>query len=375
MNRVLVIAALTFAVALPLRAQDAENNFETFIAGKVAPLTMRLGDLNDSWRRMTPSSSDNGVLLQMVRTPYGRNGTYNPPDYLYTQGKTVSVAGEPFVIMYRLTQAEPQVPQSAGQTVYDGYPSSLRNQIIPPALSHETLLQLSLINPRMTGRFDNVQNVDVEKDIQQSQKARISIVNQLSLANLQQIGTLLSNYVRAVHKLPSLKDAATMQKELRGPDQYNTYGVLLVQTDTQKPYRTNATLSGQPLKSLSNPAKTVVLYESQASADGKRGVVFADGSVDRIDEKEFARLLKLSVTTPQKGTVKLYGEAALAYLAQNVLRKGEHVIYYRSMNGLIYYRDNKTHQAIYYTFTPNAPIVVDAVKAKPYSNVRSYNSQ
>ncbi len=209
MNRVLVIAAMSFAVALPLRAQTNQNDFETIVAGKAAPLTIRLGDLNNSWRRMTPSAPDNGVLLQLVRGPYNRSSTYIP-DFLYTQGKTVSVAGEPFIVAYRFVQTENPISQNA----YDEYSQRMQNTSVPPALSKQTVLQLSLINPRITGRFDNIQTFDIEKEVQRSQKARVDIVNQLSLVQLRQVGSSFVYFTRSTGKLPSLKDAATAQKEV-----------------------------------------------------------------------------------------------------------------------------------------------------------------
>ena len=78
----------------------------------------------------------------------------------------------------------------------------------------------------------------------------------------------------------------------------------------------------------------------------------------------------------QQKKVALYGDAAIAYLYEKVLQKGEHVKYYWSRaNGRIYYRDNHTHQAFWVTSVPHAPIIVDASKARQFSDVRGYNNR
>ncbi len=374
MNRVLVIAAMTFAVALPLHAQTDQNDFETIVAGKAAPLTIHLGDLDTSWCRMTPTTTDKDILLQMMLGTYSRNSPY-VPDYFYTQGKTVSVAGEPFVITYRLVQAEAQISRPAA---YDEYSPGTQNLVIPPALSKSTTLQLSLISPRLTGRFDNIQTSDAAKEIAQSQKVRIGIVNQLSLTNLQRIGQFFSTYRMSKGKLPALKDATTLQNQLVKGNRYVSY-ISFIQPDTQKPYRTNAALSSLPMKSLKNPATSVVFYEGQVSLDGTRGVLFANGQVQRVKEAEFARLLKESVPLTgmmsKQKVVPLYGAAALAYLYETSRPDGKGIQYYRSeANGRIYYREAKTKQAIYVA-PPAKPILVPVQEAAAYAKYAGYNGQ
>ncbi len=85
---------------------------------------------------------------------------------------------------------------------------------------------------------------------------------------------------------------------------------------------------------------------------------------------------KQGMSTKQK-VVLLAGAAALYY----VYRKYEKnkapsgVQYYKSeANGRIYYRDPKTHQAIYVT-PPSQPISVPAEEAQQYSGYAGYNNQ
>jgi hypothetical protein len=80
------------------------------------------------------------------------------------------------------------------------------------------------------------------------------------------------------------------------------------------------------------------------------------------------------MTTKQK-LVLLAGAAALYYMyKRHQNAQGQQVQYYQSKtNGRIYYRDPKTHQAIWVTEAPQ--IQVPASEAQDYSNYQGYNNQ
>lgn len=88
---------------------------------------------------------------------------------------------------------------------------------------------------------------------------------------------------------------------------------------------------------------------------------------------------KPGLTTKQK-VVLLAGAAALYYAYRkynehNKATSATGVQYYQSKaNGRIYYRDPKTHQAIYVT-PPTQPISVPANEAAQYQSYAGYNQQ
>jgi hypothetical protein len=81
------------------------------------------------------------------------------------------------------------------------------------------------------------------------------------------------------------------------------------------------------------------------------------------------------MSTTQK-MVLLAGAAALYYMyKKHQNAQGQPTQYYRSeTNGRIYYRDPKTHQAIYVT-PPQGGIQVPADEAQAYSDYQGYNRQ
>ncbi len=78
------------------------------------------------------------------------------------------------------------------------------------------------------------------------------------------------------------------------------------------------------------------------------------------------------ITTKQK-VVVLAGAALLYYLYKRHQKaaNGETVQYYKSKNGRIYYRDSKTHQAIWVTPAPNYQVTPE--EAQELSKYQGYN--
>ena len=120
-----------------------------------------------------------------------------------------------------------------------------------------------------------------------------------SLSNLKQLGSGLSAYTRDHHgTLPPMQDALSFRDALgslyvRDPRLY--YSPL-----TGTPFRPNATASERNIRSISEPAQFVVLYESTPSRRYKfsmklgRCVLFLNGKVGWINEKQWPRLRRLS---------------------------------------------------------------------------------
>lgn len=387
MNRVLVLAAMTFAVALTSRAQTtgnpisggdlpvvSNNSFEQAVSGTDFPLQIAFGDMKNSWRRMQISGSDEDLLSHIYSSSNPRNFQ---PQIFYTRGQSIEINGEPFLVAYKLAPSSDLVPSRDRFGNINNWPQ------VPQLLTLDTRLELALLNPRLISRFSAIRVLDVAQELRQNaaavQSARLELartINQASLNNLQQIGQQLRNYTQSTGKLPSLQTSAAAQKDLQrfgfsspSPFQHPSTG---------KSYATNAALSGKTIKQISDPSRVVVFYETEVSPDDTRGVVFADGSASRIKESELARLIKASTTAgaTKLKTVPLYGAAALRWMyARGIDANGKKVQLYQARGtGRIYYRDPNTHMAIYVT-PPMRPLVVPASEAIQYQNYAGYNGR
>ena len=370
MNRVFVVATFSILAAWPSRAQNldqlSQTSFEAVISGGTIPLQIRFGDMDKSWRRMQISGSDDDLLSQI----YSSNARNPQPQIFYTLGQTLTMNGESFLVTYKIAPIVETLPT----------PDRFGNGAlqIPPALTTQTALELALLNPRLISRFSAIRVLDVAQEIAQNaavvQKAReqrIKAINASSLNHLQQLGQQLRSYTQSTGKLPPLQTSAAAQKVMRrfGYSSPSPF----VNPATEKNYAVNSSLSGKSLKQIVELSITIVFYEAESSGDGTRGVVFADGSAERIPESEFARLRSQTKVSPKAKIVLLHGASALAYMYDK--HKNVKPFYYRTAVGdRIYYRDEKTKRPIFVS-PPRQPLMVPDFEAVKYHNYAGYNGR
>jgi prepilin-type processing-associated H-X9-DG protein len=68
---------------------------------------------------------------------------------------------------------------------------------------------------------------------------------------------------------------------------------------SRKSFAVNAALSNKPLAAISNPERTVVVYEAAPAPDGTRAAAFADGHVERFPQTQWPAIARASgIPTP-----------------------------------------------------------------------------
>lgn len=179
-------ASITALLLIMLFSSDssAGADLETLMSGKKHPLSVRLGNLDQQWRRFTIHSSGNasGNISVSVTGSGGNSGSSqnNIADitgsrsYL-TKGETVSASGQTYLIAYCL-------PDSGLQL--SGLIQALATQT-PPAptiLSNETMLSLSLLELKSLGSLDDIRAFDLKREIAESEKAAQAIAAALKKA-------------------------------------------------------------------------------------------------------------------------------------------------------------------------------------------------
>lgn len=120
-----ITAPLTVAAA-PAIAQTV--TLETLLQGETYPTSRPLSSLDDRWKIVTVvGQPETALMMQLTGTMFGVG-----PNTFYTQGETVEIAGESFLVAYRQPKAEPGV-----------------------AVDPELEVPLSLINLRLTASFND----------------------------------------------------------------------------------------------------------------------------------------------------------------------------------------------------------------------------
>ncbi len=261
----------------------AEAKIDEVLAGKVFPLTVKLKDLKDGWRRFTPGSqSDAGSkLLDMVMTQQ-----MNQPAHLniyYTKGELVTLAGETFLVAYSRQQV-PIDPQAMQQQ------RGNRGPVTPLPLTQNTELTLCLLNLRTLGNLVDIHVFNLLEEIAYSlDQGRVvgGPAEQASAANMRQLATAVIMYLQDHNmQLPALDDAEKLKKDLL-PYVGNEKIFL---TPAGESFQGNPMLAGKHAGDYKNSSEVILLFEVTPDADGKRVVAFLDGHLDVVDENGWATL-------------------------------------------------------------------------------------
>lgn len=293
--RSLILFCALIIMAVTARAQPtpASASFKDFINGKAAPLTLKLKDMNDDWRRVSVSGSqfDMGNYLQMFSALYGGGGSGN--DY-FTMGDTIIIGGETYAIAYRLKTKPFNIAMMAQVAT---------NPPKPEKLTEDTILTLSLLNLRTTGSFSDIRPFDLKMLIAESDAgenkvdgivstAQDNARNVSSLSNLRQLGTGMLMYTQDYDEvLPPMKNLDTVKKVIMP---YIKNEQIFINPITKEPYGVNSILSMHKLAHLKRQDEMVVFYETTSAPDGTRGVAFLDGHALRVQEADWVMWKKKS---------------------------------------------------------------------------------
>lgn len=270
------------AGALAAQAQTA--TWETVLSGREFPLTLKLKDLDGNWRRFTASVGvESAAPAAVYRAMYGAGPG---PAVFYTKGQTVVVAGETYLVAYRIAPKMLDAAQLTALMRGGGPPPEPEK---PTALSS---LRLVLLHLRSVGSVLDVRPFDLEVELGgETDETAGDPGGEASLKHLRQLGVALLSYAGERRVLPVLKDAETAREELV---LYLRNKEAFAHPVTQKPYLPNPSLSGKKLTDIDKPERTVVFYEPSAAGDNTRGVLYLDGRAERIAETQWKKLKEAS---------------------------------------------------------------------------------
>ncbi len=276
------VAAPPTEAANPTLSQNLD--LATLTSGRVMPLSIKAKDLTSEWRRLTVGSAAEATLNATTITAIDI-GVY------YTKGKTVSVGGETYLVAYRAQNNAASPPLAPVQGSAPGFGADINPlpQLPQRRLPRDATLTLSLLNLRTSGSLNDIRPVDPAQDIERELTA--AEADLASNENLRQIGIALTRY-RGHHNdsLPPMRNADSVRRSM-APYPIRNISILL-HPKTREPYLPNPTLADKKFKHIMRPGEMVAFYEASPGADGKRGVLFLDGTVKRVPEDKWPRIRK-----------------------------------------------------------------------------------
>lgn len=309
-----VIAGLLWLAALPAMAQV--TRLDSLLSGREFPLTLKLRDLDESWRRVTISGpTELGAPGWRSGGPAwaGGCGTY------YTRGQTVTAAGETYLIAYEACRKPGErAARSEALRDQDAGPAAA----VPGLLTPDTPLSLSLLSVRTVGGLNDVRAFNLKGELAENREARAAIRAMDGVSSdghLKQLGAGLLAYARDhAGRFPPMQDAAAVRPMLLP---YLQEEAVFSHPDTREPYQPNPLLSSLALAQVLRPAETVAFFEAGPAADRTRGVTFVDGHVQRLPEEGWlpisqemaAGISREAANAASLANLAALGKALLAY--------------------------------------------------------------
>ena len=171
MQRKLIVAAFALALTAATPAFCQGNGLQELLTGASTPATLKLKSLNSNWRRVTldaPGDAKSNPLGQMMGGIMGMfMGGANPPVVsppYYTQGKTVTLGGETFLVTYRpaVKGLDMGALMKAGNG--GGLPA-------PEKMTAESNVTLQLLNVRSINSISEIRPFNLEQELADSAKA------------------------------------------------------------------------------------------------------------------------------------------------------------------------------------------------------------
>jgi hypothetical protein len=280
------------------------NDFQELISGKQAPLTKQLKDLDDSWRQIAISGQYEMADLMKSWTSLFGADFYN--NIYYTQGETVKVNQENYIVAYRLASSgEPMNIFSMFENVMGtmgGMTGGDCAALVPPkSITSETTISLSLLNLKTIGSLNNVRPFDLETDLallekteQQSreacEQANMAMVESQVSSNLQSLSSALHSY--AEQNQDQLPDMSSLEAVESALQEFVYDSSVFYHPGTFEPFLVNASLSAKKLSELDT--EIVSFYEATPAADGTIGVVYINGLYQRVSPEEWEAVKEAS---------------------------------------------------------------------------------
>lgn len=282
MNLFTRIATLTgLLLALALAAYGQEATLTDVLTGKAAPLSIKLKELDGTWRsfRLTAQADSSSTLMMMMAMGGGRGGQTLGASAYYTKGQLVTLGGESFVVAYSRPAPSP-LQLLAGMHGNDGDAAK------PVQVTPDTELTLSLLNVRSMGDILNIRPFNMQEELGAktgTEKADVKAGQDKSLNNLRQLAVAVAMYTQdndeqLPENLPKVRKAVA-----------NLSDDIFIQPITGQPYLFNAKLSGMALGEVKDPTSTILAYETAPWPDGQRAVAYLDGHVSMVNAETWAR--------------------------------------------------------------------------------------
>jgi hypothetical protein len=147
------------------------GNFQKIISGEQFSLTKQLKDLDSSWRQIAIGGQyEMGDLMKSWSSLFGAAG-YN--NIYYTQGETVKINDETYVVAYRLPASDKGLSfKSLFENAMSSFSAAECSETTSTEkIKPETAINLSLLNIKTIGSLNDVRPFNLKDELAAFKKA------------------------------------------------------------------------------------------------------------------------------------------------------------------------------------------------------------
>lgn len=298
MRRIVCLMTLGLALLWLVPACAQQPTLADVLTGKVVPLEMQLQGMKTGWLQFTIEEQQDGGFNNffMMMATMGEGGPkldQLTPRY-FTQGQTVTFAGETYLLAYQLAVETPKLEDMIRRRMeHDGEEMEEDEPLLPVSpLTPDTPLRLSMLHLRTAGSLRGIAAFDYERELAENAVKVKEMQRQQSVRNLRQIATGVVMYMQDNEgNFPEMARAAQVVQD------NGVKAEMLANPLTKDPYVFNQTLNGKTEGDLAEPSEFALVWEATPGPDGKYAVGFADGHADVFDEVEWKEAIKRSDAT------------------------------------------------------------------------------
>ena len=233
MKKLLLLAALPLAVSMPTAAQTpttapvtareapAETTLKDLLNSVAHPLTIKLSEMKpEEWRRFTLTGDKDGEIGNYLALIFGAFGGGAGLDTLpntdaiyYTQGQTVPIGGETYLLAYRPLLKQPDMMALIALSQRNGNAQPAPEQMLPEKMTLDTSVSMSLLNVKKIGGMADIRSFDAAAEVTERQAANKTLADMLqaNAAQNQPIETAAPQPVIA----PKIRAALAADKTLK----------------------------------------------------------------------------------------------------------------------------------------------------------------
>jgi hypothetical protein len=279
----LLLFLLLLPASLWAAAPSRTTDFAALLSGRIVPLSVKLGQLDSTWRRFTIlGAQSQGSSLAMFGLP-----SASPTVVYYSKGQTASAVGESFLVAYA---ADVKLPDATAALLG-------RGGEMPEPVTADTPLQLTLLNVHALSNLTGIKPFDLKAELASYQQAYEAVQSAIeargsmtegesSDSNLKNLTLAIVMYYTDYDAMPPFADVdetrTVLEDYVKNDEVFND--------PTGEPYQFNASLSGKTIESSEDMSKLVVVYQAAPGEDDQREVGFADGHVRKVSAEEWGTL-------------------------------------------------------------------------------------